>query len=54
MFITFLDFLMIEQLFVSPQLRRSVIISNTGIYELPHELPNALRLRKYQENLKTS
>ena len=25
-----------------------------GIYELPHELPNNLRLRKYQEILKIS
>ena len=31
----------------SPQVKRSVIISNKhGIYELLHELPNDLRLRK--------
>ena len=46
MFITFWDFLMVEQIFLSPQVKRSVIISNKhGIYELPHELPNDLRLR---------
>ena len=32
--------------FLSSQVKRSVIISNKhGIYELPHELPNELRLR---------
>ena len=46
MFITFRDFLMVEQIFFSPQLKRSVIISNKyGIYELPHGLPNNLRHR---------
>ena len=36
---------MVEQSFLSPQLKRSVIISNQhGIYELPQELPNDLRL----------
>ena len=60
MVIIFLEFLMFDQIFLSPQIKRSVIISNKhGIYELPHELPNNLRLRileimKYQENLKTS
>ena len=49
-----------EQLFLSPQVKRSLIISNKyGIYELAHELPNDLRpgslkIRKYQENLKIS
>ena len=34
------------QLFLSPQVKRSVIISyKYGIYKLPHELPNNLRLR---------
>ena len=34
------------KIFVSPQVKRIVIISNKpGIYELPHELPNDLRLR---------
>ena len=37
---------MVEQFFLSPQVKRNVIISNKyGIYELPHELPNDLRLR---------
>ena len=38
--------------FISPQVKRSMIISNKhGIYELPPELPNHLRLiRKYKEN----
>ena len=45
MVIIFSDFLMFDQIFVSPQMRRSVIISNKhGIYEIPHEL-NDLRLR---------
>ena len=35
---------MVEQLFVSPQVKPSVIISNKyGIYELPHEFPNDVR-----------
>ena len=48
MFIIFWDFLMFEQIFLLPQVKQSIIISNklvhTGI--LPHELPNDLRLRK--------
>ena len=33
-------------MFGSPQVKGSVIISNKyGIYELPHDLPNDLRLR---------
>ena len=44
-FITFWDILMVEQIFLSPQVKRSVIISNKhGIYQLAHELPNDLRL----------
>ena len=32
--------------FLSPQAKQSMIISNKdGIYELPHKLPNQLRLR---------
>ena len=43
--IIFGDFLILYQIFFSPQVKRSVIISNNyGIYELPHELPNDLRL----------
>ena len=37
---------MIYQIFFSPQVKQRLIISNKhGIYELPHELPNDLRLR---------
>ena len=42
----FLDFLMLYQILFSQQVKRSVIISiKHGIYELPHELPNDLRVR---------
>ena len=38
--------LMLDKIFVSPQVKQTVIISNNhGTYELPHELPNNLRLR---------
>ena len=38
---------MVEQIFLSPQVKRSVIISNKyGIYELP----NNLRLKSYSQN----
>ena len=38
--ITFEDFLILYELFFSPQAKRSIIISNNyGIYELSHELP---------------
>ena len=44
--VIFLDNLMFDKIFVSPQVKRIVVISNKhGIYELPHELPNDLRLR---------
>ena len=44
--IIFRDFLILYQVFFSPQVKQSVIISNKhGIYELPHELTNDLRLR---------
>ena len=34
-----------QQNLFSPQMKRSVIISKShGIYDLPHELPNNLRL----------
>ena len=40
------DILIVEQTFFSPQVKRRMIISNKhGIYELPHKLPNNLRLR---------
>ena len=39
------DFLMFYQIFRSPQVKRSTFISNKqGVYELPKELPNDLRL----------
>ena len=51
----FWDSLILYQIFFSSQVKRSVIISNKhGIYELPNELSNDLRLRKDQENLKNS
>ena len=38
------DFLIFYQIFLSPQVKRSAIISNKqGVYELPQELPNELR-----------
>ena len=41
---------MLYQLFISPQVKRCAIITNKhGTYELPHELPNELRLR-FSEN----
>ena len=37
---------MFEQIFLSPQGKRSLIISNKyGIYKLPHQLLNDLTLR---------
>ena len=54
---------MFHQIFLSPEVKQSTIVSNKhGIYKLPQELPNDLRLRKLgylknrkgQENLKTS
>ena len=43
--IIFWDFLILCQIFLSPQVKRRVITSNKhGIYELPHELPQDLRL----------
>ena len=45
------DLLMVYQIFLSPQVKLSAIISNKhGEYELPHELPNYLI---NQENLQT-
>ena len=61
MFIIFWDVMIDEKIFFSSQVRRNVIISNKhGIYQLPHELLNTLRLtilgiiRKYKENSKIS
>ena len=37
---------MFYKIFLSPQVKRCTIITyKHGIYELPHELPNDLRLR---------
>ena len=41
-----LRLLMFYQIFLSPQVKRCVIITyKHGLYEFPHELPNNLRLR---------
>ena len=46
-FLKFRDFLMFYQIFLSSQVKWFVvIIYKHGMYELPHELPNDLRLRK--------
>ena len=40
------NFSMFDRIFFSPQMKRwAIIIYKHGIYELPHELPNALRLK---------
>ena len=45
-FIIFSDFLMFYQIPLSPHLKRCAIIaSKHGIYKLPHDLRNDLRLR---------
>ena len=37
---------MFYQIFLLPQVKRCAIITyKDGVYELPHELPNALRLK---------
>ena len=42
------------QIFLLPQMKRSVIVSNKcGIYQLPQEMPNDSSFKKYQETLKT-
>ena len=50
------DFLMFWQIFFSPQVKWSAVVSNKhAIYELPHELRNDLgteKIRKRRENLK--
>ena len=43
---------MFDQTFLSPLVKRRVIINNKyAIYELPHELPNEVRLRIYLTKL---
>ena len=54
MVITFLESLMFYQFSLSLQVKESLIISNKLVCELPHELPNDLRLWKVQNNVKTS
>ena len=45
-FIIFCRFLMLYQVFLAPQVKQWVIITyKHGIYELPHELLNDVRLR---------
>ena len=45
-FIIFCGFLMLYQVFLAPQVKQWVIITyKHGIYELPHELLNDVRLR---------
>ena len=52
--IIFWDFLILYQNLFSPQVKRSVIISNKhGTYELPNDL-RSYEIGKDQENLKTS
>ena len=51
--------MMFYQIFILPQAKRCAVTTyNHGVYELPNEFPNDLRLtifeiRKNQENLKT-
>ena len=57
MFMIFWHFLMVEQIFLSPQVKRSMIISNKLVYMncLPSsEQFKTLEIWKYQEYLKTS
>ena len=43
---------MFNQIFLSPQVKWcAIIIYQLGIYKLPHELPNDLRLEEYQESV---
>ena len=45
---------MLYQIFLSPQVKPSTIISNKqGVYELHHELPNDLRLRFLEDKEKS-
>ena len=46
MVIIFLNFLMFDQILLSPQVKRNVIISSKhGIHELCHESPDDLKIR---------
>ena len=51
--VIFQHFLIIQLTSESPQVKRYLISNITNlVQELPHELPNDLRLRKYQKNVK--
>ena len=53
--VIFWDLLIFYQILFSPQVKRSVIVSNKhGIYELLLELPNDLRLNKLENIRKIS
>ena len=46
MFVIFSETLMLDQMFISPQVKRNIIISNKyGIYKFPRNNPNNSRLR---------
>ena len=46
---------MFYQIFLSPQVKQGAIISHKhGIYELPQDFPNDLRLRKLGNSRKVS
>ena len=54
-FMIFSDSLMFYQIFVSLQVKRCAAITyKHGIYELPQELPNDLRLRQLGNIMKVS
>ena len=53
MAIIFYNFLIFYQIFLSPQVEPNVVIFfEKGIYDLPHELPNNLRLRILQNYIR--
>ena len=55
MTIIFWDFLMFYRIFLSPQMKQCAIITyKHGVYKLPRELPNDLRLRKSRNIKKVS
>ena len=46
---------MFKQIFLPPQVKQCAIITDKhGIYKLPHELPNDLRLKKLGNMRKVS
>ena len=52
MVIVFWDFLMFDSLYLSPQVKQSVIINNKhDIYELPDVSPNTLGFKKHLRQL---